>query len=165
MMVVGPDQQGPNFNRSFYRVAAIDANGIASGPSALIELPHPFIYSQPEQTAAVGTPYRYQPKTLNCLGDLQYRYTEPGYDFWEEEGYKFEVTEGPAWLEIDAESGELSGTPSEQDVGLHTITIICRRTYPREVKVKADDERNKYFLKEDERFQAEHQQTFELSVK
>ena len=163
MKVVSADHDRPNTNCSFYRVVAIDANGVTSGPSVLIELPHPFIYSRAAETAKVGEPFQHQVKTLTCRGDLQYRYAKPGYDYWEEEGCRFELTEGPAWLEMNANTGELTGTPSQRDIGLHQITITCRRTYPRELK--KGDYRNEYFLKEAERFQAENQQTFDLSVK
>ena len=163
MTVVSPDHNKPNTNCSFYRVVAIDANGVASGPSSIIELPHPFIYSAPIQAATAAAPYHYQAKSLTCLGDLQYRYTKPGYDYWEVEGHEYELIAGPAWLEMNAKTGQLTGIPTEHDVGAHKITIVCRRTYPQEIKT--DDERSKCFLKNHERFQAKHQQTFDLKVK
>jgi putative Ig domain-containing protein len=162
MTVVSPDSKKPWTQCSFYRVVAVDADGVASGPSALIELPHPFLYSRPTQTVTVGKPYRYQLKTLNCLGDLQYRYAKPNYKFWEIEGHECELTEGPPWLELDTDVGILSGTPTHQDIGVHRVTITCRRTYPRELK--SDDYRSSYFLKDQPRFQAHDQQTFELTV-
>jgi len=85
LLVVSPDATKLNMNCSFYRVVAVDENGVASGPSELLELPHPFIYSKPITTTEVNKPYRYQVKTLKCIGDLQYRYAEPNMDFWEEE--------------------------------------------------------------------------------
>lgn len=162
LTVVSPDSADAA-NCSFYRIVAVDANGAASGPSALVELPHPFIYSQPVQVASVGQPYRYQLKTLNCLGDLQFRYAEPNYNFWEEEGCRFELNDGPPWLKLDGDTGTLSGTPTSQDAGAHQVTVTCRRTYPRELK--KDDYRSSYSLKDDPRFQAEHRQTFPLTVR
>jgi hypothetical protein len=162
MTVVSPGTAATN-NCSFYRVVAAGADGVASGPSGLVELPHPFIYSRPVQTAVVGEPYRYQAETLKCLGDLQYRYTEPNYAFWEVEGYEFELTEGSSWLALDQETGVLTGTPAEQDAGVHQVTITCHRTYPRELK--PGDDRSSGFVKNDPRFQAQDQQTFDVTVR
>ncbi len=162
LTVVCPDA-APPYNCSFYRVVAVDAAGVASGPSGQIELPHPFLYSLPPETAAVGRPYRYQVTTLKCLGDLQHRYTGPGYAFWETEGCRFELAEGPSWLAVDPESGLLSGTPTEEDRGVHRVTITGRRTYPRELK--PGDDRSSGFVKEGPAFQALDQQTFDLTVR
>ena len=162
MTVVSSNSTKPGMNCSFYRVVAVDANDVASGPSAQAELPHPHIYSQPVETAAVGSPYRYELKSLTSQGDLQYRYAEPGCAFWETEGHEFQLVEGPAWLKLAAESGILSGTPSEKDAGLHRVTIVCRRTYPRELK--KSDYRSSYFLKNDAQFHATDRQTFNLKV-
>jgi hypothetical protein len=163
MTVVSADADGPGRNRAFYRVVAVDAGNVAGGPSDLIELPHPFIYSQPPQNAVVGESYQYQLKSLACLGDLQYRYAKPNYAFWEAEGHEFQLAEGPSWLTFDPQIGLLSGTPTQEDTGVHQVTVTCRRTYPRELK--ADDYRSSYFLKRDQRFQAEHRQEFGLIVR
>ncbi|MCP4605485.1 MAG: hypothetical protein GY847_34025, partial [Proteobacteria bacterium] len=128
-----------------------------------IELPHPFIYSQPVPTASVGKLYQYQLKSLSCLGDLQYRYAEPGYAFWEAEGYEWQLAEAPEWLELEQQTDTLAGTPREQDVGKHRVTIVCRRTYPQELKT--DEYRSSYFLKNKAEYSAETRQTFELQVR
>ena len=157
----GADHQA--MNRSFYRVVAIDENGVASGPSRLLELPHPFVYSQPDTVTKAGQPYTYEVRTLTSLGDLQQRYVEPGADFWEREGYEFELLEGPEWLIMDKESGVLSGNPSIEDRGVFPVTILVRRTYPFE---QAPDGHNaQYFQKDHELFQAEYRQVFQLKVK
>lgn len=161
--VVSPDASQPGTNCSFYRIVAVDDNGVASGPSELLELPHPFIYSVPVTTAEVGEPYRYAAKTLGCIGDLQYRYAQPNMAFWETEGYEFELTQRPTWLSVDGNSGILTGTPGPDDRGTSRVTIACHRRFPRELKPA--DRRSSYFLKDAQRFQASHQQTFELTVR
>jgi hypothetical protein len=162
LLVVSPGTTKPNMNCSFYRVVAVDENGVASGPSELLELPHPFIYSKPITTTGVDKPYRYEVKTLKCIGDLQFRYAEPNMDFWEEEGYEFELIGKPAWLSIDKDTGLLAGTPGSRDKGTHKVTVVCHRKFPHELK--SGDYRSSYFLKNGPRFQSRHQQTFELNV-
>jgi len=163
LLVVSPEAMKPAMNCSFYRVVAVDKNGTASGPSELLELPHPFIYSKPIIKAKVDKPYRYQVKTLNCIGDLQYRYAKPNMDFWEEEGYEFELTQKPAWLTVDKSTGLIKGTPGLTDKGAHRITIVCHRTFPHELK--EGDYRSSHFLKNSPRFSAQHQQSFDLNVR
>jgi len=162
-LVVDRDADEPAMNRSFYRVVAIDKNGVTSGPSELLELPHPFLFTKPSKTAAAGKPYRYQLRTLQCLGDLQYRYAKPHAKFWEKEGYEFELVEGPAWLRLDKAAGLLTGTPSARQVGKHRVRIVCHRRYPAELK--KGDYRASIFLKDAAKFQAKHEQTFVLSVR
>ncbi|MBN1806820.1 MAG: hypothetical protein JW837_16350 [Sedimentisphaerales bacterium] len=163
LLVVSPDATKPAMNCSFYRVIAIDENGVASGPSELLELPHPFIYSKPVTKAEFNKLYNYQAMTLNCIGDLQFRYAKPNKKFWEKEGYEFELTEKPAWLTVDKNTGLLSGTPADKDKGTHRVTIVCHRTFPYELK--EGDYRPSPFLKNDPRFKAKHQQSFDLSVR
>ncbi|MCP4260750.1 MAG: hypothetical protein GY774_24975 [Planctomycetes bacterium] len=162
LLVVSPEATKPAMNCSFYRVVAVDEKGIASGPSNLLELPHPFIYSKPTTKAKVDKPYHYQVKTLNCIGDLQFRYTKPNMDFWEKEGYEFELTQKSAWLTVDKSTGLIIGTPNLTDKGTHLITIVCHRKFPHELK--EGDYRPSSFLKNSPRFSAKHQQSFELNV-
>jgi len=163
LLVVSPEATKPAMNCSFYRVVAIDKNGVASGPSELLELPHPFIYSNPITKTKVDKPYRYQIKTLECIGDLQFRYAEPNMDFWEEEGYEFELIQKPAWLNIDKSTGLITGTPGLIDKGTHRITVVCHRKFPHELK--PGDYRPSDFLKNSPRFSAKYQQNFELNVR
>lgn len=163
LTVVSPNRAEAGMNCSFYRVVALDTNDVASGPSALIELPHPFIYSRPVLSASAGELYQYELKSLSCLGDLQYRYAKPGYAFWEVEGYAFELIEGSAWLRLSQQSNTLIGTPTDQDRGRHRVTVVCRRTYPKELK--ADHYRSSYFLKDKAKFSAEVEQAFDIQVK
>jgi hypothetical protein len=163
LLVVSPEAKKAAMNCSFYRVIAIDETGVASGPSELLELPHPFIYSKPVTKARIDRLYSYQVKTLNCIGDLQYRYAEPIKDFWEKEGYEFELIQKPAWLTVDKNSGLIKGTPGSADKGTHRVTVVCHRTFPHELK--EGGYRPSSFLKNSPRFSAEHQQSFELNVR
>lgn len=121
--VVAPQADKPNMNKAFYRVVAVDAHGTQSGCSDYLEMPHPFICSQPPATAKVGKPYRHQVRTLASLGDYQHRYEKPNKAFWQRERCRFELLEGPAWLKLDAASGVLSGQPGGDDVGQHKVTV------------------------------------------
>lgn len=111
MVVIGPEVEGENTNRVFYRVVAIDADGTESGNSDYAEAPHPLIVSAPVTDARAGEQWRYEARSLRSLGDVQHRYEEPGKRFWDEETNAFALEEGPEWLEMDAETGVLSGTP------------------------------------------------------
>jgi hypothetical protein len=136
---------------------------VASGPSELVELPHPFIYSRPVTEVRANQEYVYEVKTLVSLGDLQQRYLDPGADFWEREGYTFELVAGPSWLTLDRDTGVLSGQPSAADLGADRVTIMVRRTFPFEQE--PDSHQAKYFQKDHARYQAQYRQDFVLEVK
>jgi hypothetical protein len=67
--------------------------------------------------------YRYQPEVIRSLGDLQYRYEEPGKKMWEQEQLSFSLVEGPAWLSVDSQSGLLSGTAPRDATGSFDVTL------------------------------------------
>lgn len=138
MVVVSPDADGPNLNRAYYRVAAVDAQGVASCASDVVELPRPFVYSRPIAEARVGSEYIYEIKTLRSLGDLQSRYTEPRKAFREAETYSFTLERGPEWLECDVSTGILRGTPGAEDVGEEEIVVGMAASYPDEVSEEDD---------------------------
>ncbi|MFO7975126.1 MAG: hypothetical protein R6V12_10880 [Candidatus Hydrogenedentota bacterium] len=143
MIVVSPDVDGPGMNRAYYRVAAVDAQRVASCASDLVELPRPFVYSRPVTEAKVGTPYRYEINSLRSLGDLQSRYTDPQKAFRETEAYTFTLEKGPPWLECDASTGVLHGTPSAEDIGDEEVVVGISASYPEEVS--EEDDPNGYF--------------------
>ncbi|MEA3365721.1 MAG: hypothetical protein U9Q79_08790, partial [Candidatus Hydrogenedentes bacterium] len=138
MLVVSPDANGANMNRAYYRVAAVDAEGVASCASDLVELPRPFVYSRPVTEARVGSEYIYEIKTLRSLGDLQSRYTDPQKAFREAEAYAFTLEKGPNWLECDPSTGILRGIPSGKDVGEEEIVVTISARYPDEVSEEDD---------------------------
>ncbi|MFW5869041.1 MAG: Ig domain-containing protein [Armatimonadota bacterium] len=125
MMVIGPDAEGENTNRVYYRVVAIDADGTQSGNSDFAEAPHPLIVSAPVTEAQAGEAYRYAARSTRSLGDVHAR-RQPGessysYKFWDIEALAWEIVEGPEWLGMDAETGLLSGTPPA--AGTFEVTI------------------------------------------
>ncbi len=129
MVVASPTATADNANKVFYRVVAIDANGTASGCSDYAELPHPFVYSQPDTRARVGDEYRYEVKSLRSLGDYQCRqdptvtYKKYAHKFWDIEENGFTLADGPGWLAIDEATGVLSGTPARGDVGTTHVKV------------------------------------------
>jgi hypothetical protein len=108
--------EGPNANRAFYRVVAIDGNGNRSGPSDYAEAPRPLIYSQPPATAKVGQPYEYRAATIRSIGDLRCRNLEGkgpyNARFWDEEQPRWSLVKAPGWLAVDEPSGVVRGTPT-----------------------------------------------------
>ncbi len=129
IVVVSPAATAENANKVFYRVVAVDSAGVRSGCSDYVELPHPWVYSEPETAAKVGRPYRYQVKSLGSLGDYQCK-PDPAtqdkryaYRYWDIEQNAFRLTEGPPWLAVRAQTGQLSGTPGPGDIGSSTVRV------------------------------------------
>ncbi|MGD9495095.1 MAG: putative Ig domain-containing protein [Armatimonadota bacterium] len=126
IQVVGAQLDMSNANRAFYRVVAVDANGVESGPSDYIEMPRPLIYTRPPTEVAAGGRYSYAARTISSLGDLRCRTINPGESynakFWDIEHPVFSLAQAPPWLSIDAESGEVTGTapdePGEYEVAV-----------------------------------------------
>jgi len=69
----------------------------------------------------------------------------------------------PAWLSVEKDAGVLAGTPGPGDQGTARITLVCNRRFPHELK--SGDHRPSSFVKDAPRFQASHQQTFDLTVR
>ncbi len=119
MLVVGPGLEASAANRAFYRVVAVDADGVRSGPSDYVALPRPFIYSSPGVVAVAGREHRYEARSLYSLGDLRcHSITKPdgtlscyNADFWDVEKVRWSRAAGPDWLSVDAETGLVSGVP------------------------------------------------------
>ncbi len=126
IQVVGADLDLENANRAFYRVVAIDANGVESGPSDYIEMPRPLIHTRPPMQVTAGGEYSYPARTISSIGDLRCRTINPGESYnaryWDVEHPVFSLVEAPAWLTIDAETGEVSGTAPAQ-AGEHTVAV------------------------------------------
>ncbi len=116
-------EQEANLNRCYYRVVAVDAEGTHSGCSNYAEIPHPIIISPPVEQIRVGRDYRYQPKVIRSLGDLQHRYEKPENKFWEQEQLRFSLEKGPGWLSIDPQTGCLTGTAPSGSAGNHPVRI------------------------------------------
>jgi hypothetical protein len=129
MKVVGPGLHGQGYNKSFYRVVAVDGHGTESGCSNYVEMPRPFFYSQPVAEARIGEKYTYMPSVLASLGDLQHHYEEPKYKYWDVENYTFSLLSGPPWLSIERDTGRLTGVPSEDDVGAWKVVVSATNQF------------------------------------
>jgi len=112
--VVGAELTRPNTNKAFYRVVALDAKGNESGPSDYAAAPKPFVYTQPE-SAKVGKAYEYQVRSIRSIGDLRCRRSKTSsYNaaFWDREELTFKAVRLPDGLNLDSQSGKISGTPT-----------------------------------------------------
>jgi hypothetical protein len=118
-----------NLNRCYYRIVAIDEHGTRSGCSAYAELPHPYIWTMPPTTIQAGREYRYQPRLIHSMGDMQFRYTEPNCKFWEREQISFSLLKAPQWLQIDPETGLLTGVAPANSTGRHPVSIQVTATF------------------------------------
>lgn len=112
------DLTGPLF--AFYRVSAVDEKSQTSGPSDLVALPRPFIYTAAPDQAKVGQVYRYRPAATFSIGHLTCR---RGYNaaFWQRETLTWHLVSGPRWLRL--QKGELIGTPGDKDAGSHDVVL------------------------------------------
>jgi hypothetical protein len=122
-------------SHAFYRVVAVDDRDNRSGSSAYAEAPRPWIYTEPERTAKVGVPYRYQARTIRSIGDLTYHHVFPDGQsqaaFWDADEPVFSLDSemsrcgnfDPKWLHIDRKTGIVSGTPTDADTGEYQVNI------------------------------------------
>ncbi len=56
--------------------------------------------------------------------DEAYSYVLVVNDVDSADSYKLSATELPSWLDFNPDTGELSGTPSNDDVGTHVVTLL-----------------------------------------
>ncbi len=115
LRVVGLDVALPNANSAFYRVAAVDAAGVESGPSDYAEVPRPMVVLPAEDQARLGSPYRMEPKQILSIGDLRCRRSpESSYNaaFWDRQRYAFRAKAVPEGLTVDPATGTIWGTPT-----------------------------------------------------
>lgn len=71
----------------------------------------PAINGEPASAVAVGTEYHFQPQVFDADGDA----------------VTLLIRRKPAWLSVDADTGELSGTPALSDVGLYKGILILAK--------------------------------------
>ncbi len=129
MVVVDPDATAAAANRVFYRVVAVDEHAAQSGCSDYVELPHPFIYTQPPSHATVGERFEYRAASLRSLGDYQSRLDptasskQYAYRFWDIEQQTYSLAKSPDWLTVNQRSGMITGTPTAEKAGTSTIRL------------------------------------------
>jgi hypothetical protein len=94
---------------SYFRVAAIDADGSRGGPSDYVVAKHPCLFTNPVTVAKVGQAYQYQARSLLNLGEM----TEAGgsFTYAHKDTLSFALKQAPEWLKVDAATGLLTGTP------------------------------------------------------
>lgn len=78
--------------------------GIPSAPVNSV----PRISGAPSSVATAGSAYAFQPSASDPDGDA----------------IEFQVSNKPAWASFDARTGQLTGTPSEADVGTYSGIVI-----------------------------------------
>ncbi len=129
-IVIGADIKLPNANRAYYRVVAVDDQGNRSGPSDFAEAPRPIFYSRPVTIAKVGSEYRYPLSVVRSLGDLRMRVAggKETMNYWDLETPHFALWQGPPWLEIDENTGLLSGIPDHPGKSAVVVTATIDRT-------------------------------------
>jgi hypothetical protein len=127
--VVGAAAALKNANRAFYRVVAVDAAGIRSGPSDYAAAPRPLIISKPPAKATKGQELRYQVSTIRSLGDLRMRFIDGKEitSFWDIERPQYRIERGPAWLTIDKQTGRLAGTPDALGKSEVVVSVTLER--------------------------------------
>jgi hypothetical protein len=130
--VIGAAVKLPNANRAYYRVVAVDGQGKRSGPSDFAEAPRPLLCSRPITTAKAGAEYRYPLAAVRSLGDLRTRVVngKETMSYWDVEVPRFALQQGPAWLQIDAGTGVLSGVPD----GPGKVPVVVTATIDRELR-------------------------------
>lgn len=112
--------------RAFYRVVAVDGDGVRSGASDWIGMPRPFICSLPPRSVEAGRLTMYQVRCVGSTGDLRSVSHGPQrYASARREGdcWRFLLDEGPAWLSLNEISGLLLASPPADQLGLHTVTL------------------------------------------
>jgi hypothetical protein len=115
-----------NGNHAFYRVIAVDQQGVRSGPSNMAEAPRPMIVSQPPAQATAGQTYTYQIQTVASIGDLRCESKGPRRyfsAFRDGDQLRYLLDEGPDFIALDEKTGLLTANPKKQDISTHTVTI------------------------------------------
>ncbi len=125
---------------AYYRVVAVGADGSISGPSDVVEICRPFIYSKPTYDVSANIIYEYQLKSVCSIGNLQSiptTQTQSGGSsvnrympsFQGEDNLHFSLMLAPDWLKIekrDASTARIHGKPQKHNNNGSTwvITLV-----------------------------------------
>ena len=107
--------------RPYYRVAAVDAQGRESGPSALAELEHPLIVTSAIPAAQANSYYETRIETAASIGHLVYT-DESGTRFRTGDELAFELSGAPKGLAISP-AGVVSGFLPAGSAGKYEIVV------------------------------------------
>jgi hypothetical protein len=162
LVVGGRKADGPLANLAYYRVVAVDKEGVESGPSDYVELPRPLVYITPVTKATVGEAFQYPIQTVTSMGDLQHRYDAPGDAYWEKESLRFEKVSGPEWLSVDERTGLVQGTPIEK---APKAEVVIRITTAFDDEVKPEATQAAAFIKAKEGMVKSAEHRFVVTVK
>jgi hypothetical protein len=106
----------------FYRLRSVDADGNISAPTKIVTLPSPALLPVELPQAGAGEPYEAQiPARLRTWRDalsLKHGMIRDGAD---DPTFTLQDNGGADWLTLDAETGELTGTPAA--AGNHGLKI------------------------------------------
>eukprot|EP01052_Picozoa_sp_SAG31_P031402 SAG31_NODE_3322_length_4412_cov_3.107814_1_plen_970_part_00 len=125
---VGGHHQKRDDKHCFFRVVAVDAKGVRSGPSTYAAAPRPFIYSTPPTAIVAGRATHHRVRSLCSIGELQAQSGAQGVGRYEStfrggDELRFLLDEGPAFIRLDEVSGKMVLAPEARDVGTHTVTV------------------------------------------
>jgi hypothetical protein len=113
-------------NRAFYRVVAIDADGVRSGPSDYAEAPRPFVVTSPPQRIPPGATTTVALQVIRSIGDLRSESDGPrrcNMAIRDGDEITFLLDEGPDFIELDSCTGLLTLRPEPHHSSTHTVTV------------------------------------------
>ena len=113
-------------NRAFYRVVAVDADGVRSGPSACAEAPRPFVCADLPRRVAAGRVTAWPLASVRSLGELRAESRGPQRylkEIRDGDELTWILDEGPEWIELDGATGALTFRPEARAAGTHTVTV------------------------------------------
>jgi len=117
-----------NGNRMFYRVVAVSADGIRSGPSDMVQADRPIIYTPAPQQIPYGRTTTVQMRALASIGDLRSRAVgSKAYQtaFGLNADRLQWAVHSDVLASIDPQTGLLQITPSIWDLGPAEFIVQC----------------------------------------
>ena len=118
-------------NLAYYRVAAVDSEGNESVDSSILEIPAPFIYSRPPETAMRGKEFRYRVQSVASAGTPAC-VIPCDTTFLLRDEIKYELIDAPSYLRLDPVTGLLSGKFDSN--GNFKVTLAAVKKKARDVQ-------------------------------